>query len=397
MVPRVIKLQGVVQHYAWGGKNFLPELLNTSNKENKPFAEYWLGVHPSHSANWEKGSLLQLIESNPDELLGKFGSWQSLPFLLKILDVEKMLSIQLHPNIEEARKGFEKEEKEGIALNALNRNYKDRNHKPELMVALDTFYLLHGFKVEEAIIETIRSIPPFEALLPIFKKESYAGLFRYLMELNQEEVNKILEPVIERIQPLYKNGELLKTEPAFWAARAAIQFCEGGIYDRGIFWIYFMNIVRLEKGEGIYQGPGVPHAYLQGQNVELMANSDNVLRAGLTDKHIDIPELMKHLKAEATIPSIIAKEELEEQCYPTPASEFELCRNGISERVAIEAAGPEIWILTEGSVTLHTGEEILDLKRGDSVYVLPKTALELTSLQPSQLFRARIPQRAGIQ
>ncbi|RYZ27358.1 MAG: mannose-6-phosphate isomerase, class I, partial [Chitinophagaceae bacterium] len=149
----IYKLKGVVQHYSWGGTDFIPQLLGVSNPEQKPFAEYWLGAHPAAPAILESLnlSLHQFISNHPKEALGdqvapKFGS---LPYLFKILDVKQMLSIQVHPSKVAAEEEFEKENKAGVAINAPNRNYKDSNHKPELMYALSDFWLLHGFKKKE--------------------------------------------------------------------------------------------------------------------------------------------------------------------------------------------------------------------------------------------------------
>src|SRR2546423_2784714 len=158
------KLNGIVQHYSWGGYDFIPGMLGIPNKEHKPFAEYWLGAHPNFPAkiiNDKNLALNEFVASNPTGVLGKeiAQAFGSLPYLFKVLDVRQMLSIQVHPDKKSAEKEFQLENEKGIALNAPNRNYKDENHKPELMVALGDFWLLHGFKSSEALLNLLQTIP----------------------------------------------------------------------------------------------------------------------------------------------------------------------------------------------------------------------------------------------
>jgi mannose-6-phosphate isomerase len=303
-------LQGVIQHYSWGGNSFLPALLNQSNTEGKPFAEYWLGVHAGGPGIVDLGEggftqLNNLIGSDKLKHLGEttINQFKGLPFLLKILDVKDMLSIQVHPNKERAKQGFEEEEQKGIAISAPHRNYKDQNHKPEVMVALSEFWLLHGFAGN--IEERLNHYSFLNQFLTQFKAGGIKELYAHLLKLPQDRVNEILAAHAERIVPLYLANRLEKENPDFWAARAILNLCADGQFDKGIFSIYLMNILHLQPGEGIFQGAGLLHAYLEGQNVELMANSDNVLRAGLTPKHIDIPELLANTNFVATIPKII--------------------------------------------------------------------------------------------
>ena len=400
MVPRVIKLQGVVQHYSWGGKNYIPELLNTSNKENKPFAEYWLGAHGLHSSVVQTADgevpLVQLIQNDPQAFLGErvLKHFSSFPFLLKVLDVRQMLSIQVHPDKASAQKAFKDENARGIAPDAYDRNYKDDNHKPELMVALSDFWLLHGFKPEKELKELLASEPDFEFLLQTFEAGGYEGLYRRVMTMAQSEVNAVLQPVMARIMPLYQNGELQKEHEDFWAARAVDTFCKDGNYDRGIFSIYFFNLLHLKKGEGIYQPAGLPHAYLEGQNVEIMANSDNVLRAGLTDKHIDIAELMKHVQFAETVPNIIPARAADvETVYKSAAAEFELSGFVLVNegQQSWTTTGPEIILVLQGGVQVTAGQETVELKKGEALFVLPATAVQARATEPAQFFRAAVP------
>lgn len=387
---KIFKLKGIVQHYSWGGYDFIPQLLEIENKEQKPYAEYWLGAHPNHPAMTEDGiSLAELVSKNVS-VLGETvaAKFTSLPYLFKILDVRQMLSIQVHPSKKSAEKGFEEEEKKGIPVNAPHRNYKDKNHKPELMVALGDFWLLHGFKKEEALIKTLESNPELAFLKKSFGNGNYQRLYEEIMLMEQEGVNEILKPLLQRIIPLYGSNRLKKEDEHFWAARAALNFCKNDNYDRGIFSVYLFNLVHLKKGEGIAQSWGLPHAYLEGQNVEIMANSDNVLRAGLTDKHIDVSELMKHVKFEATDPNILNPPS-GHSVYSSPAEEFELQRYALAENdnIGLKTKTGEIFFVLNGEVKIHE----MDAKKGEAVFVTAGTELSLNTLQGADIYRVTVP------
>ena len=390
----IYPLKGKVQHYAWGGYDFIPHLLSTENKEKKPYAEYWLGAHPNHPSiirqNNNELPLDQFI-SEHKEVLGK-ANFSSLPFLLKILDVRQMLSIQVHPNKASAEIGFHKENELGIPLTASYRNYKDDNHKPEMMVALSDFWLLHGFKPADQLITTLSAIPDLSFLADEFKTKGYKAVYEKVMLMDQEDVNTILHPVISKILPLYKNGELLKSQESFWAARAVESFCKDDNYDRGIFSIYLFNLVHLKKGEGIYQGAQLPHAYLEGQNVELMANSDNVLRAGLTDKHIDVAELLKHVSFEETIPNILGSHaDVDESIqFTTPAEEFELYQYHLSTgNTEFTTNSPSIVLVLEGDMQVQTNTEAIKLNRGEAAFLVADDNYSLSG--NGIAFRAAVP------
>ena len=376
------KLRGVVQHYSWGGNRFIPGLIGIENKEQKPFAEYWLGAHPNSPAQLRNGedlSLYTAIQQSPEEILGRRVNEQfgTLPYLFKILDVKQMLSIQVHPSIESAVKGYAAENEKGISVTAPHRNYKDQNHKPELMAALSDFWLLHGFKPEEGIRKIFDTVPELSFLRSEFEQGGYKGLYETVMTMPKEKVNEVLAPLLQKIVPQYEAGALDKSSEHFWAARAVQTFCKNDQYDQGIFSIYFFNLLHLKEGEGIYQPAGLPHAYLEGQNVEVMANSDNVLRAGLTDKHIDVPELMKHVKFEPTIPNIIPAREDNEQVYSTPAAEFELTRFSLSDAAFFSTESATIFFVYDGKVELRVDENALAVGRGEAALVLADKAFEL--------------------
>lgn len=399
---KINKLQGKVQPYAWGGSQFIPALLQQPNPENKPFAEYWMGGHDNApSAVIGADGIVQplnaLVAANP-AILGKKVQEQfgRLPYLFKVLDVKDMLSIQVHPEKKAAMAAFAEENKQGVALNAPNRNYKDDNHKPELMYALSDFWLLHGFKPAEKLKEVLQATPELQFLLPIFGNGDYAALYKAVMEMDQQQVNQHLQPLLDRILPLYEKGTLKKEQEDFWAARAFNTFCEPGCIDRGIFSIYLFNVVNLHPGEAIFQDAGILHAYLEGQNMEIMANSDNVLRGGLTNKHIDVQELMKHVLFEPIVPKVITGQPGKaagEEIFPTPVDDFELHRISLQAggSTTVTATTADIFFVYEGEAEATAGADRVSLAQGEAMLAAAGTALQISSVQGAVIFTATVP------
>lgn len=395
---RIFKLTGVIQHYAWGGHLFIPQLLNNNEPTDKPSAEYWMGAHPSAPSKLLIGqdwvSLNQLIADDPattitTSVMGRFGE---LPYLFKVLDVKDMLSIQVHPTKESAEIGFAEENKAGIPINAPHRNYKDQNHKPEVMVALSEFWLLHGFKSKEALEEVLMNTQELTILFPLFRQAGIKGLYQFVMEMEQEDVNNMLAPLVKRAIRLKKEGSIDKTNPGWWAAKL---YEENGItenIDRGIFSIYFFNIVYVDKGGAVFQKAGVPHAYLEGQNIELMANSDNVLRGGLTPKHVDVPELMRHTLFESVVPDVMKGNPGAggEVVYPCPVPDFGLSKIdlNIGESYQGKSFSLEIILVTEGAVIVN---QHLVLKKGEAAAILADTSFDLNATGNSTIFKAFVP------
>lgn len=395
----IFQLIPKVQHYAWGGTEFIPALLNTENKEQKPFAELWIGAHPACCAEIvtpsEKLNLNTAIAEQKDFLLGSAvaKTFSELPYLLKVLDVKQMLSIQVHPSKTEAEKGFDAEEKAGIAINDAKRNYKDRNHKPEVMIALSDFWLLHGFKKENELIATLENYEPFFELLPIFKRHGYKGLYEYVMTMPQAEADHILKPVVQYELQQKAAGKLSRNDAGWWVCK----LFESGTdnlnnIDRGIFSIYFFNVLHLKKGEAIFQAAGVPHAYLEGQNVELMASSDNVLRGGLTNKHIDVPELIKHTRFEAAVPGFVHPIQAhggKELLFLCPVKDFSISSIHLAEGESYTAktASFETLLVMEGTVKVGN----LQLGKGQVFAVAADSDYTIQATESSVLFKAFVP------
>jgi mannose-6-phosphate isomerase len=396
----ILPLLSKVQHYAWGGFQFIPDLLQLQVPQAEPFAELWMGAHPGAPSSviveQHPKMLTAAIAENPawwlgKESLEKFGP--QLPFLFKILDVRCMLSIQAHPNKARAEAGFNRENELGIPMQAAQRVFKDANHKPEVMIALSEFWLLHGFRPLNEISSILEETPAFRPLLAHFHGNNLPALYRHIMEMPQHEVDKLLKPLRKKLLPLLESGQLGKTSADFWAARAFLDFeLPGGHCDRGVFSIYLLNLVQLKPGQGIFQGAGIPHAYLEGQNVELMANSDNVFRGGLTPKYIAVQALIDNLVFDPVIPQILEGEarEYHETIYVTPAPDFELSAIHLQAGARYEhiaAAGPEIIFVMQGSVQANSDKIY---KRGESMFVTPQSQYYLHAVSESILYKASV-------
>ncbi len=396
------RLKGAIQHYAWGGKYFLPNLLDIDNTDKEPYAELWMGTHikgPAKILNNKKpNDLTKYIKKNAKRILGKeviakFG--EQLPFLFKVLDVNKMLSIQAHPSKKAAEVGFAKEEESGIDRVAPNRTYRDNNHKPEIMIAITNFWLLHGFKSIEGINEVL-AISEFRVLVPSFKDNNIFSLYRAVMEMPQEAVDFVLDPLWKRLKPAHDAGTLEKDQADYWAATAFEEYTIDGHYDRGIFSIYLFNLVRLKKGEGIFQDAGIPHAYLEGVNVELMANSDNVFRGGLTQKYVNVPELMAHLTFESITPKILVGSPISvlEKVFKTAAPDFELSQikldKGQIYRIE-KHASVQVLIVIEGEGAILGGTKELTIKKGEIFLIEANTPYKILPKQEALIFKAKVP------
>jgi mannose-6-phosphate isomerase len=373
-------------------------LIGVPNEQQRPFAEYWLGAHPSHPSMLadEKMALPDFIRQHPQSLgQQSTDKFSGLPYLLKVLDVRQMLSIQVHPAKEAARENYLREHNNGVDINAGHRNYKDENHKPELMVALSDFWLLHGFKPEVNMGVIFNATPELAPLRKLYEEEGLKALYEEVMTMDQQNVNELLEPLLHRILPLYEKGELEKNEEDFWAAKAALTFCKDGNYDRGMFSIYLFNVVFLAKGEGIFQPEGMPHAYLEGQNIEVMANSDNVLRAGLTDKHIDVQELLKHVNFQSTVPDILSPSGRQHKIFESPAEEFELHQYVLDEgeKESLVTSSAEIFLLLAGQAHFESGSEKLQLEKGAAIFITAGTELVFRAVKEINLFRVALPEK----
>ena len=398
----IYRLTGQVQHYAWGGKNYIASLIGLNSAKDQPCAEWWLGAHPSAPSEIEnvtgKQSLIEFLSQNPTALgqasRQQFGD--ELPYLLKILDVEKPLSIQLHPTKDQAEKGFEAENAKGVALTDGTRTYKDRNHKPEMMIALSDFWLLHGFKTKSQILATLNARPSLQPLSEKLGTQSLAEFYADVMLADQSTLANWLLPIIEANQQSYKNGELELDNPDYWVlyTMEAMAISPEKL-DAGLVCFYLFNIVHLKEGEGIFQDAGIPHAYLRGQNVELMACSDNVIRGGLTPKYVDIVELLKIVDCREVTPQIIsaAPQNQSEFTYKTPVKDFALAQIRVEPqqhtKVNLQSAG--ILLVMQNELKIKEKSTELTLKQGESAFITADSNVKIMSEKGGYAFLAKLP------
>jgi len=415
--PRVLLLECPVQHYAWGGYEFIPSLIGESNLGRVPYAELWIGAHPLAPARavvgGQKVRLDWLLSSAP-KVLGARDAARfkgRLPFLMKVLDARTMLSIQVHPSREQAAAGFARENAAGVPLEAPERLYKDDNHKPEAHVALTEFWMLHGFRPLEEIGLGLESVPELASVMtdfaarlraagekPTARERLLRDLYSAVMTMPQERVDELLSALVGRLAAREGARTTDKDAPDFWALRAARELpLPGGHLDRGIFSIYLLNLLHLYPGQGTYQPAGTLHAYLEGTNVEVMASSDNVLRGGLTPKSVDVEQLLRTVSYADTRPTVLSGRQIGPgvQAYETAAEEFVLDRARLEADEGLYAGvehGVECFITLEGSAVLVCPDHEIKLGRGAAAMAPAGIPYELRAMACGALvFRSRIP------
>lgn len=364
---RIRRLRNPIRDYAWGSHAALAEWMGRPHPTAQPEAELWLGAHPSAPSRVETDagpvSLLEWIARDPAAVLGpevaaRFGG--ELPFLLKVLAPAQALSLQTHPNAEQARAGFARENAAGLALDDPRRSYRDPNPKPELVCALGEFTVLCGFRHVAEIAEGLAGL----------------GLARLLRELDAG-LEAFFRGLLERPEAARR----ALAEEAASAARAhagaspeaaeMVELARLHPGDVGVLAPLLLNLVRLAPGEALFLPAGNLHAYLRGLAVELMANSDNVLRGGLTTKHVDVPELLATLRfregpVEVLRPDVAG-------AYATPAQAFRLHVACVAEDAPLAVApehGVEILLCSEGAVRVAPAADApLELVAGQALLV----------------------------
>lgn len=367
------KLINSVQNYAWGSKTALTDLYGIANPNNLPMAELWMGAHPKSSSKIEDASgqarsLRDVIDADKAALLGdkvaqRFGE---LPFLFKVLCADQPLSIQVHPNMQASEIGFAKENAAGIPLDAAERNYKDPNHKPELVFALTPFLAMNAFREFSEIISLLQPVAGANNAIAHFLEnpnaEALSQLFASLLNMQGEEKSHALAVLKAALES--QQGEPWET------IRLIAQFYPD---DSGLFSPLLLNVVKLNPGEAMFLFAETPHAYLQGVALEVMANSDNVLRAGLTPKYIDIPELVANVKFVAKPAAELLTQPVKngaELDFPIPVEDFAFSLHDLSQtETTIAQESAAILFCVEGEATLHKGEQHLVLKPGESAFV----------------------------
>ncbi len=397
MMRSLLVLENPIQDYAWGSRTAIAELLGRPVPAPGPEAELWIGAHPKAPSRVVDppglGTLDRVIEDQPQAVLGadacaRFGN--ELPFLFKVLAAAEPLSIQAHPSQEQARRGWARENAEGIPLDAPRRNYRDPNHKPELVCALTPFTALLGFRDAETIARSLEPLarPEMGEEIDRAGREgapALRGLFARLLTLEVEESRPVLDRARARAARRH-------ADPAWsWVGRLLARYPG----DMGALAPLYLNLVTLEPGDALFLPAGELHAYLEGTALEIMANSDNVLRGGLTSKHVDVPELLATLSFEAKPASVLRPVEAAPgECrYQTPAREFELSLLEVLPQRPFAPApghGVEILLGLSGTATIRGGGRELPVGRGRTVLV--PAALSAYEVEgEGRLARARVP------
>ena len=376
------QLEGAIRKYDWGSTSSIPSLLGCA-EDGKPWAELWFGAHPSAPSvvGESRTPLDELIAADPAAQLGtavtdRFGS---LPFLFKVLAAAAPLSLQAHPYVPQAEAGYAREDAAGIPIDAPNRSFRDRFHKPELICALTDFHALCGFRDPVATLDVLATIDtavldPIRDRLAVFSDVDGLGpLLEYLLTLPATDAAALVAPVVAAC------GVPGSDRHADVRAMAAAL---GERYpgDAGVVTALLLNLVHLKPGEALFLGAGSLHAYLGGTGVEIMANSDNVLRGGLTTKHIDIPTLLEVVDARPIEP-VVQRPALVRgiASYDTPVPEFLLDRLDLDGSATV--SGPAILLCTDGAVDagsfslergaaawLPAGDGIVELRGSGTVY-----------------------------
>lgn len=384
------RLKNTIRDYAWGSPTLMANYLG-HDPSGKPEAELWLGAHPGAPSiavsNDRESRLDALLSEDPEGLLGaasrhRFGD--RLPFLMKVLAAGSPLSLQVHPTQEQAAQGYALEDTQGIPRDASHRNYKDSHHKPEMIVALTDFTALCGFRppAESARIFGVLSaaLPPSEEGACTLLKELRdtlsnaattadsaikAGFARLIQGSPsvRNSVDAVVELLSQRIPECPYVPEL---ETALGLNRAYPG-------DPGVLISLMLNLVALRPGEAVYLPAGNIHAYLQGLGIEVMASSDNVLRGGLTTKHIDIDELLRVVDFQPLpVPRIEPSVRPGFQVWEPPFDEFQLQRIEITPgepSIPLPLGSPSIVFVAGGGAVLTSSSQLLSLGRGDSAFI----------------------------
>ncbi|AEE46650.1 mannose-6-phosphate isomerase, class I [Cellulomonas fimi] len=390
------------QHYAWGSTTAIPDLL-CEVPDGRPVAEAWFGAHPSSPAlvhgDDEPTPLDTLIADDPTGTLGddvahRFG--EQLPYLLKVIAAESPLSLQVHPSREAARRGYEAEDRAGIPVDAPHRNYRDRNHKPELVYALTRFDAMVGFRAPRRAAELLRGLDaPLAAELHelLVADPTSAGVhaaFEWLLAPDTRpghaDVQKFADACAQR---------LVDGSPSPRTDRTVMRLAAAYPGDAGAVTSVLLNPVTLHPGEALFVPAGSVHAYLHGLGVEIMANSDNVLRAGLTAKHIDLCELLANLDAVAAPPIRIAPERVftSTEIFYAPVDDFELSVTRLTDEgvTRVPGRGPRVLLCLEGEVEVHNERGgLLLLTRGQAAFA-PASDGALTARGDGVLVQADVP------
>ncbi|MDT5009033.1 MAG: mannose-6-phosphate isomerase [Mycobacterium sp.] len=400
-------LRGAVRTYAWGSRTAIAAFTGRPTPTPHPEAELWFGAHPGDPAWLEtdtgEQSLLDALTVDPEGQLGeavldRFGD--CLPFLVKVLAADEPLSLQAHPSAQQAADGFDREEQRGIPISSPTRNYRDRSHKPELVIALEQFEALAGFRDVARSIELMKALevseldPYVQLLTGQADADGLRALFTTWITAPQPHLEVLVPAVLDGAINYMRSGAADFADEA----KTVLELGERYPGDAGVLAALLLNRMRLNPGEGLFLPAGNLHTYLSGFAIEVMANSDNVLRGGLTPKHVDVPELLRILDFQPVSEAALRPEmhrDGTELMYDIPTDEFAVSRLRIDgENVGheIDAAvrhdGPQILLCTDGAVLVHAKSSSLTLHRGQAAWVSADDGpIRLVSEDTAELFR----------
>ena len=401
-------IRGAIRNYAWGSRSAIAEFAGRPAPTAHPEAELWLGAHPGDPARLEgprgETSLLDAIAEDPQAQLGsavrdRYGD--VLPFLVKVLAAEEPLSLQAHPSAEQAVEGYQREDRRRVPLKSPMRNYRDRSHKPELLVALSDFEALAGFRPAARSVALMRAleVPGLEPFIGLLADQSDASSLRALfttwITAPQPDLDVLIPAVLEGAVSYIRSGAT-EFAPEF---RAVLELGERYPGDAGVLAALLLNRISLKCGEGIFLPAGNLHSYLQGMAMEVMANSDNVLRGGLTPKHVDVPELLRVLDFTPVVDARVrTRRDGIELVYETPTAEFAasvliLDGDDLGHEVDVPSChdGPQVLVCTEGSVIVRAKSDEVLMQRGAAAWVAADDGpIRLEATQPARLFRATV-------
>jgi mannose-6-phosphate isomerase len=396
----LMALDNPIQHYAWGSRTALAELLGRPSPSSEPEAELWIGAHPKASSRIVApeglGSLEEAIENDPVSLLGaevceRFGN--ELPFLLKVLAAAEPLSIQAHPDQEQARRGWARQNAEGIPLDAGHRSYRDQNHKPELVCALTPFTALKGFRAAGEVAGRLERVAGVELEREVARlgrertPPALRALFTRIMTLDDEERQAVLSRTLQE-------AARRRDEDQAWAWVERLHGKYPG--DIGSLSPLYLNLLTLVPEQAVFLPAGELHAYLEGTAIEIMANSDNVLRGGLTPKNVDLPELLAILTFDTREPEILEGEAEGpgQKVFRAGVREFELSLVRVDEGAQFRprpGRGVEILLALDGALTVRPdGAAERGLDRGQAIFV-PASVRGYSVSGAGRFARASVP------
>jgi mannose-6-phosphate isomerase len=389
-VARMWQLQTSVRHYPWGSRTVIPDLLGEPSPADRPYAELWMGAHPDEPSVLSDGTPLdKAIQRSPEQLLGaavreRFGD--RLPFLLKVLAADQPLSLQAHPTNEQAEAGFAAEEAAGVPRDSTTRTFKDPFHKPELLLALTPFEALCGFRpVEESLYCLAKlQVPELKPTIAALARGGLRAAIPQLLALSPEHRATLVSAVAEAASRFVAAHDPEFINTYRWAASLAETYPG----DPGVVISLMCNHLKLAPGEAVFLPAGNLHAYLCGAGVEVMASSDNVLRGGLTGKHVDLAALIEVLDfADGRVPVLHPVLGPGGLRYPVPVEEFDLTRVQLDAQTGVlTSRGPQVLLCTEGEAALTSSENTLALGKGAAAFV--PAGAQITASGPAVLYRA---------